>query len=352
MAKGVALPTYMLIEWGAINRLRQTDIYAWLEDRKVVLISGTGHTRLISKRLQTEMNGQKTQMKSFACANNSMRTIDELVSRIQKNETEVIMAIGGGKVLDVAKMAGTRTNIPVILIPTAISSDAICSPIAVIRMNEATNVSIGVQMPKAVIIDLEIITASPPRLLVAGIGDLLSNKTAIVDWKLAEQAKQDQVNTLASIMATQAVEAFLHSVNRRTTKREALLQTAAHSLISSGIAMAIAGSSRPCSGSEHLISHALDHYCGGKALHGEQVAIGILLAEYLQGQHTTDDNLRQYFQYLGLPLHYKELGYTEEELSYAIRMAPTIRERYTVLNEYPLTDRQIDHLLKEVFGSQ
>jgi glycerol-1-phosphate dehydrogenase [NAD(P)+] len=216
-------------------------------------------------------------------------------------------------------------------------------------VNQTKRISIKVRMPWAVVIDLDIAARSPGRFFSSGIGDLLSNKTALFDWQLAHQVRNEKINAFACLIANNATEAFLNAVNQKNISRSALLQVAAESLIMSGIAMSIAGTSRPCSGSEHLICHALDHYCGGKALHGEQVAVGLLISEYLQGNHNSEKNMRQYFKRFGLPTHYEELGYTKDEMILAIQKAPAIRNRYTILNEKLLTTKQINHVLDEVF---
>jgi glycerol-1-phosphate dehydrogenase [NAD(P)+] len=277
--------------------------------------------------------------------------VDELEIRADMEFAELIIGVGGGRILDVSKALGKRMNLPVMLVPTSLSCDAICSPVAAIRLNPAKSISIKVDMPWAVVIDSDIIAGAPGRLLRSGIGDLLSNKTALEDWKLANKAKNEAMVGAACMIANQAVEAFLNTVNRNNSDRAALLHITAESLIMSGIAMAVAGTSRPCSGSEHLISHALDNYCGGKALHGEQVAVGLLISEYLQGNYNAENNMRQYFNRLGLPTHYKELGYTKEEMCLAIQKSPTIRNRYTILNETEMTASHIGHVLDTVFPS-
>ncbi len=349
MSKKAVLPTHLIYESKAFERLYGSDMFESLAERRVVVISGKGPTRKISEELIIEMKLQPAQVKALYCPDNTLRTINEIENEAQMVFAEMIIGVGGGKVLDVSKVVGKRMNVPVMLVPTALSSDAICSPVASIRVNPTKRISIEVGLPWAVVIDLDIVARSPRRLLCSGIGDLLSNKTALVDWKLAHQAKKEKINAFARLLSNNAVETFLNIVNQNTNCKTTLLQVTAESLIMSGMAMAIAGTSRPCSGSEHLISHALDNYCGGKALHGEQVAIGSLISEYLQGKRSSENNMRQYLKRLGLPTHYEELGYTKDKMIMAIQRAPTIRNRYTILNETELTTKHISYVLDEVF---
>ncbi|WP_054951213.1 iron-containing alcohol dehydrogenase family protein [Numidum massiliense] len=350
MAQTVDIPTQLIIEHGAIDHLHRTDIYGWLEGRKIALISGTGETRKFTERIKEAVLPQAKDVQLLPAQDNALETINAIEREVLEAGSDMIIGVGGGRALDVAKVVGTRSNVTVLLMPTAVSNDAICSPVAVIKMSKRT--SIGVHMPSAVIVDLDVLASSPERLVRAGIGDLISNRTALYDWDLAHRADQGKMYTFARLMANNAIEAFMNTIKSASLTETELLRALTESLVMSGIAMSVAGSSRPCSGSEHLISHALDYYCGGKALHGEQVAIGVLIAEYLQGRHHSEDNLRQYYKKLGLPLHYEQLGYTREEMWEAIRRAPTMRNRYTILNEYALTDAQIEQILTDVFPDE
>ncbi|MDQ0338507.1 glycerol-1-phosphate dehydrogenase [NAD(P)+] [Caldalkalibacillus uzonensis] len=348
MSKSIDIPAHLRIERGAIHHLSSPDIYSWIKGRKITVITGNSQTRTVTDKVLEQVPFDPLLYHILHCHDNSLDVINQLERQCLESGTEVIIGIGGGKVLDIAKVVGTRLKAPIILLPTAISSDAICSPVAVIKLKDKKT-SLGVSMPKAVLIDLDILVSSPNRLCIAGFGDLLSNKTAIFDWKLAHQANKDTMDTFASLMANNAVEAFLNVINNQSLSEETLLRVSAESLVMSGIAMSVAGSSRPCSGAEHLISHALDYYCGGKALHGEQVALGVLIAQYLQKEYGNQEDLTPAFQQLGLPMHFKDLGYTKEEIKLAISKAPNMRNRYTILNEFSLNDKQLNQLIHDVF---
>ncbi|OYD07534.1 iron-containing alcohol dehydrogenase family protein [Paludifilum halophilum] len=351
MTKKVHIPVQLIIEHGAIRNLNQTQVYDWLKDRHVLLVSGSGKTRLVTEEVEAAIQGRAARAEVLCCKDNSLDTINELERHVLEDPPDIIIGVGGGKALDVSKVVGTRSNVPVILFPTAISSDAICSPVAVIKMMSKST-SIGVKMPQAVVIDLDVLSSCPPRLMSAGIGDLLSNKTALFDWRLAHREGEEEMNTFANLMANNAVESFMNILNQPELNRSRLMKVSAEALIMSGIAMSIAGSSRPCSGSEHLISHALDYHCGAKALHGEQVAIGVLLTQHLQGKQERVERLAPYYEKLGLPTHYEDLGYTREEMHRAVRKAPSMRDRYTILNQFDMTDEEIDRLLDEVYPNE
>ena len=100
--------------------------------------------------------------------------------------------------------------------------------------------------------------------------------------------------------------------------------------------MAIAGTSRPASGAEHLFSHALDKLEASNAMHGEQCGVGTIMMEYLHGGDWK--KIRDALSMLGAPVTAKELGLKDEEVIKALEIAHSIRpERYTVLGKEGLT---------------
>ncbi len=156
----VRIPVQLIIEHKAIPHLYKTEIYEWIKDKKVALISGNGKTRAVTQDIIEVISGQASRIQVMSCENNSLDTINELERIVLEDPPEIILGVGGGKSLDVSKVVGTRSNIPVVLFPTAISSDAICSPVAVVKMlNKST--SIGVKMPQGVVIDLDLLASSP-----------------------------------------------------------------------------------------------------------------------------------------------------------------------------------------------
>lgn len=351
MSRTFPLPTHLICESGAFEKLQTSDLYPELTERSVTVISGKGPTCRITERIVAKLKLRPSRFTHLLCTDNTLQTIGPLEAEVRRHSTEVIIGIGGGTVLDVVKWIGWKTALPCMLVPTALSNDAVCSPVASIRVTPKGKLSIMVGMPWAVVIDLDIAALSPPRLFASGAGELLSNITALEDWQLAHRVKKEKIDPFAFMLANQAAQSFIHADGESRISPASLLRITAEALIMSGIAMAVAGSSRPCSGSEHLISHALDLISGGKALHGEQVALAALISEHLQGKGDPGSSLRPLFKRFRLPTHYAELGYSKEEMIAAIRQAPSLRNRYTILHEAKLTPGQIGSLLDDVFPS-
>jgi glycerol-1-phosphate dehydrogenase [NAD(P)+] len=112
----------------------------------------------------------------------------------------------------------------------------------------------------------------------------------------------------------------------------------AEALVLSGMAMATAGSSRPCSGGEHEILHAIDHLFPGTAHHGELAGAATLFMSFLRddGSATAVDAcLRRH----GLPRLPGDLGLSADQFAEAVAYAPRTRpDRYTLLEHLALDD--------------
>ena len=116
---------------------------------------------------------------------------------------------------------------------------------------------------------------------------------------------------------------------------------AAWSLILAGVAMAVAGSSRPCSGACHEIAHAIDALYPGTATHGAEVAVGSLFAAFLQ-RAPVRDALDACLRHHGVPRRPQDLGLTEDEFVAAVAEAPATRpDRYTILEHLDLGEAEI-----------
>jgi glycerol-1-phosphate dehydrogenase [NAD(P)+] len=116
-------------------------------------------------------------------------------------------------------------------------------------------------------------------------------------------------------------------------------------MMMAGLAMSVAGSSRPCSGSEHLFSHALDRVAEVPHLHGEQCGVGAIMMMYLHGGDWR--KLRQTLQTIGAPTTATGLGASPDEIVRALVLAHTLRpERYTILGDNGLTREAAERLAR------
>ncbi|MGZ5562434.1 MAG: NAD(P)-dependent glycerol-1-phosphate dehydrogenase [Halobacteriota archaeon] len=269
----------------------------------------------------------------------------EEVRRVANHATDksFIVAVGGGKTIDIAKLASVTANLPFISVPTAASHDGIASMRASIRFSEGTQ-SIEAQSPLAIIADTRIIAQAPYRLLAAGCGDIISNYTAVKDWDLARKLRGEEFSEYAAALSLMSTEIILNSATQIKPNLEDSVRLVVKALVSSSVAMSIAGSSRPASGSEHKFSHALDAMAPKPALHGEQCGVGTIMMAYLHGGDW--QRIRQALQSIGAPVDARGLGVEDRCIIQALLHAKDIRpERYTILGE-GLTKKAAQELAK------
>ena len=281
---------------------------------------------------------------------NSQAEVDSIARGDSIGEADALVAIGGGRTIDVAKAVCEAVDLPVIAVPTQLTADGIASPVSVIRSASGAIESRRARLPIGVVVDLDFVGRSSPERMRAGLGDLLANRSAVRDWRLAAAAGVDTVDDFAALLAESASElVYGTDVSSLAAGRpsEALLERLLDGLVLSGLAMEIAGSSRPCSGSEHLVSHAIDRLYPGTAQHGEQVAFGSVLCARLQGEDW--QALRQFLLAAGMGHSATGLGLDQERILAALRAAPATRPgRYTVLDELDLDDGELSRLIGDV----
>jgi glycerol-1-phosphate dehydrogenase [NAD(P)+] len=184
----------------------------------------------------------------------------------------------------------------------------------------------------AILTDIDVIADSPYNLLAAGCADIVAKFTAVKDWQLAHKLKNEYYGDYAANLAMMSAKLVTKNAKEILKRNIEGVKTVVEALISCGVAMSIAGSSRPCSGSEHLFSHALDLVAGETSLHGERTGVGAILCAYLQGSNW--EAIRAFLKEIGAPSTAEELNVSSEQVVKALTMAHSLRpERYTILGE-------------------
>ena len=242
---------------------------------------------------------------------------------------DFLIGVGGGRPIDLAKQAGFNKNIQFVSIPTAASHDGFGSARSSIRQ-AGLKTSMQAIPPIAVVADTSIISKAPKRLLGAGVGDIISNQTAVLDWRLdGQKADYSEYAAALSEMAAQLVEDGIEKVASGTEEGVRLVVKA---LISSGVAMSIAGTSRPASGGEHKFSHWLDANSDNPALHGEQCGLGSIVTMYLHGGDW--EKIRDTLKAVNAPINSKGLGMDDGMVLSAFINSKEIRpQRTTILDK-------------------
>lgn len=294
----------------------------------------------------------KTMLNSLTITD---REVKYVYGEVKESGSKLMIGVGGGRILDVAKLSSAWAQIPFISIPTSAAHDGISSPIVnfLLRNFVAQNIGenyVKAQSPIAILADTEVIRAAPYKMLAAGCGDLIAKFISYKDWRLASKLRNEDYSEYAASMALMSARLIMKHADVINKGLEESVRIVVKALIGSGVSMSIAGSSRPASGSEHLFSHALDLLSlkhGFKpAQHGEQCGVGAIMMMYLHGGNWV--KIRDTLRRIGAPVNAKELGIEENYIIEALEKAHEIRpERYTILGDRGLTKDAAEKLAKE-----
>ena len=274
----ITIPSLLRIKPKALNKigkyLRQEGF------TNVAIFYGEGIKEMFSERISISLDSSEIKViYDEIVSSNQIENIFK-TSMVFPAKAQAIVAIGGGKSLDFSKYLAFITQIPLIVVPTIISNDGFCSPFSSLLINGKRK-TVKASIPYGIIVDTEIISKSPQHFIYSGIGDLFCKTTSLYDWRLAFRQNAEPINDFAKVITQNAIDNFYYYQDKNVENLE-FLRILTGSLLMTGLAMLIAKSSRPASGSEHLISHAYDKIAKKPSLHGLQVGVASYAVSYLQ----------------------------------------------------------------------
>lgn len=344
------LPRKVIIGNKILNNTLEYIKETTLKNEKIVFITGENVKRKINQQIEDNFIKKQIEYQWVLAGDASFQSVEDIEKEIKNEKIEIIVGIGGGRCIDIGKMTANNLKKPFVSIPTSASHDGISSPFVSLRGGKKPY-SIKVETPIGIVADLEIISNAPYRLIASGCGDLIAKITAIKDWELARDDVNEYFGEYAANLSYLSAKMILNISNNITEYKKIdkkITRTIVEGLISSGVAAGIAGSSRPCSGSEHLFSHALEYITNSKCgLHGERVGIGTIIMAKLHNLDWKD--IKRSLEIIGAPTTAKEIKADKDELIDAFFLAGKIRpERYTILNKVKLDRNQIKNVIEEV----
>lgn len=324
----ISVPSLVRIKPKALYKIGK---YLRDEDhRRIVLLWGEGMAEMLKPVVEVSLLSAEIEVVAESTATETeVEAIFQMAVELPST-VEAIVAIGGGKAIDIGKYLAFLKRLPLFSVPTAVSNDGFCSPMASLTVR-GKKTSFRVELPQAVIVDTEVLQKAPAKFLYSGMGDLFCKITSVYDWKLAYRRTKEPVNDFAANMARSAADTFLYYDEKRLDNPD-FLRVIATSLMMSGIAMEVARSSRPASGSEHLISHAYDKVAEKPSLHGLQVGVASYAVSLLQEK--TEPLIRKAIEESGFLAFMRENPLSLETFREAIKLAPQMKENYyTILSE-------------------
>ena len=335
------LPRLIVIGEKNINRFGNF-LQQLYSPKKVSVISGLNVKKFLQKKIERSLLSSKIKGVWHIAKNNEIASIKQIQSKVRNDKSDLIIGIGGGRSVDIAKMIAFNLKKPFVSLPTAASHDGIASPFVSVRSDKPH--SIVASAPLGVFVDIDIIKKAPKRLLASGCGDLVANIIAVRDWELGRDKTGEYFGRYSANLASMSAKMLMENSDL-FAKKGLDVRVIVEALISAGVASCIAGSSRPCSGAEHLFSHALDRLAPGVGLHGEKCGIGAIMMAKLQGQDWK--KIIKTLKNVGAPTTAKKIGLKPSTLAKALTIAQSLRpERYTILKQSKMTEKKAIALAK------
>ncbi len=262
------------------------------EIRNVLLVTSApawnavkGALRGLNITAQVEVTEANTAHWDSLMESDSLLSVRKQTSAIQK--AEIIYAVGGGLTADTAKYIAVKLNLPLVVLPTALSVDAFITAASGIR-REGCVYYIETKPPESLILDLDIIAKAPVSIRAAGITDVMSIATGAWDWTFANERGKNPAGMEFISWVYDNAQSILSGVldcaeAAGRGDREGL------KTLYDCLAMEVqlcnqVGHSRPEEGSEHYFAYAVENEMGHGLPHGDLVGPAILLIAKLQGQ--------------------------------------------------------------------
>ena len=340
-AKGMVFPRIVLVGHGVLEELATTCRQFGFSSRGIV-ITGPKTAELAGRRATTILQEGGFEATTVIAHEANEAEVDRVAEEVRAGHPEFLVGAGGGSKIDITKVVAARLHVPFVSLPTSAAHDGISSPRASLH-GASSIVSTEGAVPIGVVADTQLIVQAPFRLLASGCADVISNLTATLDWRLAVRLRNEEYSSTAVALSEYAAQEIMDHASAIKPNLEESVWIAIRPILVAGIAMSVAGSSRPCSGSEHLFSHALDRVSERPSLHGEQCGVGAIMMMYLHGGDWR--RLKSALHTIGAPTTARELGMKPEEIVNALVQAHSIRpERYTILGDGGLTREAAERL--------
>jgi glycerol-1-phosphate dehydrogenase [NAD(P)+] len=342
LARSVQTPLHIDVRRGAVSNLA-----AILADGRisaggdVAVVVGPGQGERVADLIRPTLKSADVYTTSGGTLDAAM----ELGGKLRSRPYDAVVGIGGGKTVDTAKYAATRWALPMVSVATSLANDGVASPVASL-INDGIKGSYGVHIPIAVIVDLDFVEDGPDDHSRAGIGDVISNISALADWELAREMRGEPVDGLAATLARMGAEAVL--THPGDMSDDGFVTVLAEALICSGLAMAVCGSSRPSSGGCHEIMHATDSLFPGTASHGELAGLGALFCTFLRGDERRFAQMADCLRRHRLPRTAADVGLDADQFVEVVEFAPRTRpDRYTILEHLAMSPAEIRRKLDQ-----
>ena len=343
------LPYHLIVQEGIFEQVDRVmmDCVPDIKTKKVIIVTEENLKQLFGKIIE-ELQHDFQNSEVYLVEDGYFDDAVALAKYVCMKDINVIIGFGGGKVLDLAKYAAFVSKAMYLCLPTTLSNDSLASPVAVLGTEGKARKTFKCTIPDGIIVDVNVIMGAPKKQLLAGIGDTISKYTALNDWKIAHLNGNSRVDDFAYMISKMAFNTICFN-EEKDIQSKSFIKVLTQALVMGGLAMEIAGDSRPASGSEHLFCHALEEYYSEQVnvTHGIAVAMGSYGACIFQNRNI--GKITRLLKEYQLPVKPSEWGITEEIFVGAWQKAAGTRaNRYTILNETDLSYERLAKLYQEM----
>lgn len=195
-------------------------------------------------------------------------------------DCDLVVAVGTGSINDMCRFFSYQMGIPYAIVATAAPMDGFASSGAALIIN-SMKVTIPAQTPLFIIGDTDVLCGAPPRMVAAGLGDLLGKFTCLNDWRISKVVNGEYYCDTIVNLVTDCIENVLANADHVASREPGVIGDIMEGLVLTGVAMSFIGNSRPAAGCEHHMCHFWEtlELQEGKipVLHGIKVAVGTVM---------------------------------------------------------------------------
>jgi glycerol-1-phosphate dehydrogenase [NAD(P)+] len=257
----------------------------------------------------------------------------ERLEKIRRPQADYIVGFGGGTACDTAKYLSWKCELPLIISPSIISVDAwLCRSIAV-RIEHKVRY-IGDVIAEKLIVDYGIIRQSPAFLNRAGIADVISIASALGDWLIARDSFGAKLDQNFFDRAKAIVDELMNHAEGITDVTNEGIKALVDGLVAEVELCDEWGNARPEEGGEHFLAYNLEEITHGHYIHGNLIALNILVVLKLQRDKAVFDlkKMRSFFDAIGLEYQPQKQGIDKNDYRMALS---TMKEYVTKENLFP-----------------
>ena len=215
--------------------------------------------------------------------------------RALAEKAEGIISVGTGSLNDICRMAAAKGNKPFAIYATAASMDGFASYGAPLTDGNF-KVTYPAKSPEVIIADTRVLAAAPAVLKSAGFGDMVGKYTGLIDWQVSHILTGEYYCEKVAELTRSAADRITALADRITADDEESAAAVFEALLLTGIGMSFTRTSRPASGTEHILSHYWEckKLLAGELsdFHGRKVGVATLYIMRLYGELYKKERVR------------------------------------------------------------